>query len=42
MGDRRGANRGLVGRPEGKTQLGRRKFRREDNIKMAIKEVRWR
>jgi len=42
MGDRRGANRGLVGRPEGKTPLGRRKGRREDNTKMALKEVSWR
>ena len=41
-GDRRGANRVKVGRPEGKTTLGRRKRRWEDNIKMVLKEVGWR
>jgi hypothetical protein len=38
-GGRRDANRVLVGRSEGKTQLGRRKRRWEDNIKMTLKEV---
>jgi hypothetical protein len=42
MVDRRGANRVLVLRPEGKTPPGRHKRRREDNIKIALKEVGWR
>ena len=33
-GDRRGKYRGLVGGPEGKRPLGRRRRRLEDNIKM--------
>jgi hypothetical protein len=37
MGDRRGAYRVLVGKPEGKSPLGRW----EDNIKMDLDEVRW-
>jgi hypothetical protein len=31
----------LVGKPEGKMQSGRPKFRREDNIRMGIKEIGW-
>jgi hypothetical protein len=31
----------LVGRPERKRSLGKPKRRWEDNIKMALKEVRW-
>jgi len=34
MGDRRGAHRVLVGRPDGKGPLGRPRRRWEDNIKM--------
>jgi hypothetical protein len=34
MGERRGANRGLVGKPEGRRPLGRPRHRCEDNIKM--------
>ena len=30
---------GLVGKPEGKTPLGRPRRRREDNIKMDLQEV---
>jgi hypothetical protein len=41
MGDRRGAIRGLVGRPEGKRPLGRRRRRCEDNIKMGLQEAGW-
>jgi hypothetical protein len=40
MGDRKGAYRILVGRPEGKRPLGRHGCRREDNIKMDF-EVGW-
>jgi hypothetical protein len=36
IGDRRGAYRGLVGRPEGKRPLGRTKGRVEGNIKMNV------
>ena len=41
MGDVRGAYRVLVGRPEGKRQLGRPRHRCEDNIKMDLREVGW-
>ena len=39
MGERRGVLRLLVGKPEGKTPLGRPRRRREDNIKMDLQEV---
>jgi len=39
MGERRDANRVLVGKPEGKRALGRPMRRWEDNIKMDIQEV---
>ena len=39
MGERRGVYRVLVGKPEGKRQLGRPRHISEDNIKMDIKEV---
>ena len=38
-GERRGAYRELVLRPEGKRPLGRPRCRWEDNIKMDIQEV---
>jgi len=41
MGDRRGAYRVLVVRPEGKRSLGRHKRRWENYIKMDIQKVRW-
>jgi hypothetical protein len=41
MGEGRGAYRILVGRPEGRRPLGRRKRRWEDNIKIDLQEVRW-
>jgi hypothetical protein len=37
MGDRRGAYRGLVGRPDGKVTLGRPRRKCEDNIKTDLK-----
>ena len=40
MGERRGAYRVLVGKPEGKRQLDRPWHKRE-NIKMSLKEVAW-
>jgi hypothetical protein len=41
MGEGRGAYRMLVGRPEGRRQLGRPRRRWEDNIKMDLQEVGW-
>jgi len=39
VGERRGVYRVLVGKPEGKRQLGRPSHRWEDNIKMDLQEV---
>ena len=39
MGNTKGAYRVLVEKPEGKKQLGRRRHRWEDNIKMDLKLV---
>jgi hypothetical protein len=41
MGEKRGAYRILVVRPEGRRSLGRPRRRWEDNIKMDPQEVRW-
>jgi hypothetical protein len=41
MGDRRGAYRVLVVKPEGKRPLGRPRRRWEDKIKMDLQEVGW-
>jgi hypothetical protein len=41
MGDRKGAYRVLVGRPDGKKSLGRPRYRWEINIKMDLQEVEW-
>jgi hypothetical protein len=41
-GERRGAYRALVGKPEGRRPLGRPRRRWEDNIKMDLREVGWR
>jgi hypothetical protein len=41
MGEKRGAYRILVGRPEGRRPLGRPRRRWEDGIKMDIQEVGW-
>ena len=40
MEERRGGYRVLMGKPEGKRQLGRQMRRCEDNIKMDVQEVR--
>jgi hypothetical protein len=40
-GERRGAYRALVGKPEGRRRLGRPRRRREDNIKMDLREIGW-
>jgi len=39
MGERTGGYRVLVGKPEGKRQLGRPRCRWEDNMKMEFHEV---
>jgi hypothetical protein len=39
IGERRGAYRILVGKPEGKRPLGRSRRRWEDNIKTDLQEV---
>jgi hypothetical protein len=41
MGEGRGAYRILVGRPEGRSPLGRPTRRWVDNIKMDLQEVGW-
>jgi hypothetical protein len=41
MGERRGAYRALVGKPERRRPLGRPRRRWEDNIKMGLREVGW-
>jgi hypothetical protein len=40
-GEKRGAYRILVGRPEGRRPFGRPRRRWEDNIKMDLQEVGW-
>jgi hypothetical protein len=40
-GAKRNAYRTLVGKPEGKRLLGRRKHAWEDNIKLYLKEIGW-
>jgi hypothetical protein len=39
MGEVRDAYNVLVGRPEGRRPLGRARRRREDNIKMDLREI---
>jgi hypothetical protein len=41
MGERRGIYRVLVGQPVGKRPLGGPGFRREDNNKMGLQEVKF-
>jgi hypothetical protein len=40
-GEKRSADRILVGKPEGKTPLGRPRDRWEDNIRMYLREIGW-
>jgi hypothetical protein len=42
MGERRGAYRVLVWKPEGRRPLGRPRRRWENNIKIYLREVGWR
>jgi len=37
----RGVHKDLLGKPEGKKQLGRHRRRWEDNVKMDLREVGW-
>jgi hypothetical protein len=41
MGERRGAYRALVGKPEGRRPLEGPRRRWEDNIKMDLREFGW-
>jgi hypothetical protein len=41
MRGKRNAYRILVGKPEGKRPLGRRRRRWVDNIKMGLREIGW-
>jgi hypothetical protein len=41
MGEKRGAYRILVGRPEGRRPLDRTRCRWEDNMKMDLQEMGW-
>jgi hypothetical protein len=41
MWEKRNAYRILVGKPEGKRQLGRPRRRWVDNIKMDLREIGW-
>jgi hypothetical protein len=41
IGKRRSAYSGLVGKPEVKRSLARRKYRWEDNIQMNLHEMGW-
>ena len=41
MGDRRGAYRVLVERPEEKRPPGSPRYKWEENIKMVLQEVEW-
>jgi hypothetical protein len=40
MGDMRSVNKRLVGKPEGKSPLGRPRHRYEDNIRINLKRNR--
>jgi hypothetical protein len=40
-GEKRNTCRILVGKPEGKRPLGRRRCRWVDNIKMDLREIEW-
>jgi hypothetical protein len=41
MGEKRNANRILVGKPDGKSLLGRPRRRFVYNIKMDLREIGW-
>jgi hypothetical protein len=39
MGEKRNAYMVLVGKQEGKRQLGRPRFRRKDNVRIDLREI---
>jgi hypothetical protein len=39
MGKKRNAYRSMVGKPEGKRELGRPRYRWEDNFEMDLREI---
>jgi hypothetical protein len=41
MGEERNVYRVLIGKPEGKRPLGRPRHRREDGIRMYLREIGW-
>jgi hypothetical protein len=41
MGEKRNAYRILMGKPEGRRPLGRRRRKWVDNIKMDLREIGW-
>jgi hypothetical protein len=41
MGEKRNAYRISVGKPKGRNQLGRRRRRWEDNVRMDLREIGW-
>jgi hypothetical protein len=41
MGEKRNPYRIFVGKPEGKRQLGRPRYRQVDNIKIDLREIGW-
>jgi hypothetical protein len=41
MGEEINVYRVLVGKPEGKRPLGRQRCRREDGIRMDLREIDW-
>jgi hypothetical protein len=41
MGEMRNANKGLVGKPEGKRPLGRHRRRWEDNNRLDLRKIGW-
>jgi hypothetical protein len=41
MGEKRNACRVLVGKPEGKQQLGRPRHKWEDNIEIEHRKIKW-
>jgi len=41
VGEMRNLYKILVGKPEGKRSLERRRFRWEDNIRMDLREIGW-
>jgi hypothetical protein len=41
MGEKWNAYRILMGKPEGKRPLGRRRHKCEDNIKIGLRKIEW-